>query len=180
MSYSPNNEYLAVGCHDEVVYIYNVPGYSLKGTLHKHHSSILGIDWTFNSAYIRSNCEAYELLFYDIEKMEQATSGATETRDMEWDTQTCKLGWHVTGVFPSGSDGSDVNKVVSSANRKLIATGDDRGLVNIYRNPCLEGAKGKSFRGHSEHVVGLQFGLNDEYLFSAGGQDKTILQWKKA
>lgn len=85
----------------------------------------------------------------------------------------------MTGVFPSGSDGSDVNKVEVSNDKKIIATGDDRGLVNIYRNPCQEGAKGKSFRGHSEHVVGIKFGANDEYLFSAGGQDKTILQWKK-
>ncbi len=36
------------------------------------------------------------------------------------------------------------------------------------------------YRGHSEHVVRVRFGLGDQYLFSIGGQDKAIMQWKKA
>ena len=53
----------------------------------------------------------------------------------------------------------------------LIATGDDYGLVNIYRNPALEGHTPKSYRGHSEHVTRVMFMKNDEYLLSIGGMD---------
>lgn len=56
MAYSPNNEFLAIGCHDERIYVYHTTDYSLKGDLHAHHSAILGIDWTSDSTYIRSNC----------------------------------------------------------------------------------------------------------------------------
>jgi hypothetical protein len=53
----------------------------------------------------------------------------------------------------------------------MIATGDDYGLVNIYRNPCLEKHHARSFRGHSEHVTRVRFMENDEYIISIGGMD---------
>lgn len=64
--------------------------------------------------------------------------------------------------------------------QSLICTGDDFGLVNIFRNPARKGAKPKSFRGHSEHVVRVKFGRGDlaHWLFSVGGYDQTVMQWK--
>ena len=62
----------------------------------------------------------------------------------------------------------------------LIAVGDDYGLVTVFRNPCRKGSVPRSYRGHSEHVVRVKFGrgnLND-YLFSVGGYDQTVMQWK--
>eukprot|EP01022_Parablepharisma_sp_SALTPOND_P033101 TRINITY_DN88194_c2_g1_i1.p1 TRINITY_DN88194_c2_g1~~TRINITY_DN88194_c2_g1_i1.p1 ORF type:complete len:765 (+),score=75.12 TRINITY_DN88194_c2_g1_i1:175-2295(+) len=179
MAYSPNGEYLAVGTHSNTIVVYNTSDYSLKGTLRAHKSSITSLDWCKDSRYIRSNCEAYELLFFNVESMKQDPSGATNTKDIEWATQNTKIGWNVTGVFPKGTDGTHVNGVCMSSDGKLIATGDDWGLVNIYHNPCREGSKAKSFKGHSEHVVRVRFGLGDQYLFSVGGQDKTLMQWKK-
>jgi WD40 repeat protein len=61
----------------------------------------------------------------------------------------------------------------------LIATGDDYGLVNIYRNPARENHKCLSYRGHSEHVTRILFTHDDEYLISIGGMDQTVIQWKK-
>ncbi len=179
MAYSPNGEFLAVGTHSNTIVVYTTDTYAKKGELRAHKSSITSLDWSKNSKYIRSNCEAYELLFFDVTTMQQDPSGATNTKDLEWATQNTKIGWSVTGVFPKGTDGTHVNGVALSASSKLIATGDDWGLVNIYRNPCREGSQPKSFRGHSEHVVRVRFGLDDQYIFSVGGQDKTLMQWKK-
>ena len=44
-------------------------------------------------------------------------------------------------------------------------------MVNIYRNPALEGHEARSFRGHSEHVTRVMFTMDDEYLLSVGGMD---------
>jgi len=65
-----------------------------------------------------------------------------------------------------------------SPNGTLIATGDDYGLVKIYRYPCLEGNRGKSYGGHSSHVPRVSFNSNGEYLLTVGGNDKALLQWK--
>jgi WD40 repeat protein len=179
MVYSPDGNYLAVGTHSNTIVVYNTSNYSTKGTLKGHNSSILSIDWSKDSSYIRSNCEAYELLFFNIDSMKQDPSGASNTKSLRWATQNTKIGWSVTGIFPKGTDGSHVNGVSMSNDEKLIASGDDWGLVNIYNNPCREGSQPKSFLGHSEHVVRVKFNKDDKYLFSVGGQDKAVMQWKR-
>lgn len=179
MSYSPDGNYLAVGTHSNTIVVYKTSNYSTKGTLTAHKSSILSLDWSKDSSYIRSNCEAYELLFFNIDSMKQDPSGASNTKGIEWATQSTKIGWSVIGVFPKGTDGSHVNGVCGSNDGKLIASGDDWGLVNIYNNPCREGSQAKSFKGHSEHVVRVRFSADDKKIFSVGGQDKAIMQWRK-
>jgi len=53
--------------------------------------------------------------------------------------------------------------------QKLIASGDDYGLVCLYRNPLLEGHASNKYNGHSEHVTTVKFSEDNKYLFSAGG-----------
>ena len=146
MAFSPSGDYLAVGTHSNTIVIYSTDTYAQKGILKGHKSSITSLDWSKNSKYIRSVCEAYELLFFNIDTMAQDPSGASNTKDLEWATQNTKIGWCVTGVFPKGCDGTHVNGVSLSADGKLVATGDDWGLVNIYRFPCREGSQCKAFR----------------------------------
>ena len=171
---------LAVGSHDDKIYIYSVEQdkYSLLGSLKGHSSFITGIDWSEDGKTLRSVCGAYELLYWDIEKLQQVTSGATDFRDTKWANSSCKLGWDVQGIFPPATDGTHVNGVEKSSDGKLIVTGDDWGFINIYRAPCLKGAKPVSFRGHSSHIMGVQFDKDNKYLYSIGGYDKTLMVWK--
>ena len=64
MEYSPCGKYLAVGSHDNWIYIYD-QSYSLVGTCKGHCSFITALDWSADSKYIRSNCGAYDLLCFD-------------------------------------------------------------------------------------------------------------------
>ena len=89
----------------------------------------------------------------------------------EWATNSAKFGWSVDGIFPSGTDGTHINHVAFSNDRTLIATADDYGLVNLFRNPCRVGHKPVSLRGHSEHVVRVAFNSDGSYLFSVGDSD---------
>lgn len=180
MVYSPCKKYLAIGSHDNTIYCYDVKTYqdSKCKKLTGHSSFITCIDWSQDSKYLRSVCGAYELLFFDIGKFKRDPSGASNTIEQTWVDQSCKLGWSVQGIFPSGCDGSHINSVSMSRNQKLIATGDDWGLVCLYKNPALEGHKSSKFSGHSEHVTNVKFSDDGKYLWSAGGQDQTVIQWK--
>lgn len=60
----------------------------------------------------------------------------------------------------------------------MFAIGDDWGLVNLYRNPALKGAKASAYRAHSSHVVRVKFDEKDQRVFSIGGYDRTLIQWK--
>ncbi len=86
----------------------------------------------------KSVCGAYELLFWDVDKLEQVADGATQFRDTKWFSETGKIGWDVQGIFPPATDGTHVSGVEKTADGKLIFTGDDWGFINIYRCPCLK------------------------------------------
>lgn len=60
----------------------------------------------------------------------------------------------------------------------MIATGEDTSLVKLFKYPCLEGASAKQYKAHSSHVARVKFTAGDNYLISAGGNDKTVIVWK--
>ena len=175
MRYNQSGDKLAVGSHDNFIYIYNVTPegrYEKHGWLKGHSSFITGLDWSIDGDWIRTSCGAYELLFFDVHNSAQVPGGASATTSVTWANHTVKFGWFVEGIFPPGTDGSHINIVEMSKEQTLIATGDDYGLVNVYRSPCAEGHKARSYRGHSEHVTNVKiYGDEKDTMLSIGGQD---------
>lgn len=183
MRYSPDGTYLAVGSHDNFIYIYSVADYyGLYCRLKGHNSFIVNFDWSLDGKYIRSNCGAYEYLFFDVEnKGAHIPDGASVTADVLWATHTCVLSWETEEVSPPYTDGTHVNTVALSSSGTFFASGDDWGLLCLHRNP-IRNMKHKChcYRAHSEHVVRVVFaGKSDKYILSAGGYDQTLMQWKK-
>ena len=134
-----------------------------------------------DGTYIRSVCNAYELLFFMVPDGTQDPSGASNTTGTDWASQHCNFGWCVDGLFPKGTHGTHINGVDINEDQTVICAGDDYGLVQIFRNPCRKGSMPRSYRAHSEHGVRAKFGRGGlaGYLFSVGGYDQTMLQWKK-
>lgn len=184
MCYSPNGKTLAVGTHGSVIILLDVTsGYRHGCTLTSHNAAVTHLDWSKDSTCIRSNCRAYELLFHDIDQSNLAKSKmnphASQLRDVEWDTTTCVLGWGVQGIFSSSQDGTDVNCCDRSPDGSILATGDDYGYVNLFRYPCTQKGNEKHVKvGHSSHVMNVKFSPDGKYLFSVGGNDKAVMQWR--
>ena len=179
MVFSPDSKHLAIGSHDDNIYLCDTKTYKKHIKLSGHSSYITAIDWAADCSYIRTVCGAYELLFFDINKKKRDPSGASKTIPTIWADQTCKLGWSVQGIFPPGCDGSHINSVCMTADQSLLASGDDYGLVCLYRNPVLDGHASGKYRGHSEHVTRVKFSDDSKYVFSTGGQDQVTIQWQK-
>lgn len=57
MEYSPSESKLAVGSHDNMIYVYDITdhGYALYCILKGHSSYISCLDWSVDESYIRSN-----------------------------------------------------------------------------------------------------------------------------
>lgn len=181
MEYSPSGTLLAVGSHDNNIRVYSVEsGYELHAELTGHNSFITHLDWSADGKFIRSNCGAYELLFFDAEAGERLPDGASLTADVKWQSSTCTITWNSEEVFPPGTDGTHVNSIALSASGDTFATGDDWGLVQLHRNPIRNPKhKTKAYRAHSEHVVRVTFEAEDALIFSVGGYDQTLMQWRK-
>ena len=115
----------------------------------------------------------------------------TDLADLDWATWTSTLGFPVMGIWPEFSDGTDVNSVDRSKSRRLLATCEDTFNVVLFRYPCLRGPEPvglsapepwrcarKEYKGHMSHVQCVRWNRDDSRLFSAGGKDCCIFQWK--
>lgn len=216
--YSPDGSYLAIGSHDNVIYIYStghkdrkddysrdssleekdsqeegespkgegdnnvsdrVQRYIRYGKCMGHSSFITHLDWSKDGKYIMSNSGDYEILYWDIAGGCKLLRNRFESRDREWETYTCVLGYHVFGVWPEGSDGTDINALARSCDMTMISVADDFCKVHLFRYPCNKPkAPSHVYSGHGSHVTNVRFAHNDSYLISLGGKDASIFQWR--
>uniref|UniRef100_A0A3Q3B700 EMAP like 4 n=1 Tax=Kryptolebias marmoratus TaxID=37003 RepID=A0A3Q3B700_KRYMA len=183
MRFSVDGNMLAVGSHDNFIYLYNVSDrgrkYSRYGKCTGHSSYITHLDWSPDNHYIMSNSGDYEILYWDVTKGCELIRNRSECKDIDWATYTCVLGFHVFGVWPEGSDGTDINALMRSNNRKVIALADDFCKVHLFAYPCSKAkAPSHKYSAHSSHVTNVSFLFNDSHLISTGGKDTSIMQWR--
>ena len=81
-------------------------------------------------------------------------------------------------ITPSGEDKTHVNDTELNRDRTILYSSDDFGLINAFHwpNPSIKDAR--SWCGHSEHVSRLAMTPDGSRIFSIGGEDKTLIQWK--
>ncbi|XP_044197164.1 echinoderm microtubule-associated protein-like 3 isoform X1 [Thunnus albacares] len=183
MRYSPDGSFLAVGSHDNFIYIYNVTEsgrrYARFGKCNGHSSFITHLDWSKDGKYIMSNSGDYEILYWDIAAGCKLLRNRFESKDREWASYTCVLGFHVMGVWLEGSDGTDINALCRSHNEKMVAVADDFCKVHLFQYPCPKPkAPSHRYEGHGSHVTNVCFTHSDSHLLSMGGKDTCILQWR--
>uniref|UniRef100_A0AAY5EQS1 Echinoderm microtubule-associated protein-like 4 n=1 Tax=Electrophorus electricus TaxID=8005 RepID=A0AAY5EQS1_ELEEL len=183
MRYTVDGTLLAVGSHDNFIYLYTVSDkgrkYSRYGKCTGHSSYITHLDWSPDNKFIMSNSGDYEILYWDIPNGCKLIRNRSECKDIDWASYTCVLGFHVFGVWPEGSDGTDINALVRSHNRKVIALADDFCKVHLFQYPCSRPkAPSHKYSAHSSHVTNVSFLHSDSHLVSTGGKDTSIMQWR--
>uniref|UniRef100_A0A8C7YLT6 EMAP like 1 n=1 Tax=Oryzias sinensis TaxID=183150 RepID=A0A8C7YLT6_9TELE len=181
--YGPDGNFLAIGSHDNYIYIYAVAEngrkYSRVGKCSGHSSFITHLDWSADSQYLVSNSGDYEILYWIPSVCKQVVSVET-TRDIEWATYTCTLGFQVFGLWPDGSDGTDINAACRSNAKNLLVSGDDFGKVHLFLYPCSQfRAPSHVNGGHSSHVTNVTFLYDDSYVVSTGGKDMSVILKKQ-
>ena len=67
----------------------------------------------------------------------QVTS-TEEIQSIHWYSFTGVLGPEVNGIWEKYTDTNDVNATDAAFENKVIVTGDDFGLVKLFRFPCLK------------------------------------------
>ncbi|KAB1273690.1 Echinoderm microtubule-associated protein-like 2 [Camelus dromedarius] len=182
VSFSPDGAYLAVGSHDNLVYVYTVDQGGRKvsrlGKCSGHSSFITHLDWAQDSSCFVTNSGDYEILYWDPTMCKQITS-ADVVKNVEWATATCVLGFGVFGIWSEGADGTDINAVARSHDGKLLASADDFGKVHLFSYPCCQPrALSHKYGGHSSHVTNVAFLWDDSMALTTGGKDTSVLQWR--
>ncbi|XP_052271096.1 echinoderm microtubule-associated protein-like 1 [Dreissena polymorpha] len=182
MQFSPDGKMLAVGGHDNCIFIYEVSddgkGYQNLGTCSGHSSFVTHIDWSEDGEILRSNSGDYEVLYWYPKTCGQEIF-RDAVRDRAWATQNCTLSFQSAGIWPIDADGTDINNCAVSHDKKLLVSADDLGKVNLYAFPSIHPkATGNSYQGHSSHVTMAKFLCDDSRVISTGGKDETVMQWQ--
>eukprot|EP00727_Mastigamoeba_balamuthi_P005313 m51a1_g14780 hypothetical protein (1397) ;mRNA; r:446353-450955 len=177
LRFSPDGTRLAIGSHDNFVDVYEVPSYKRRGTCTGHSSFITHLDWSADNKWLQTNCGAYELLFWNADTCAQEVR-PSKLRDVQWDGWHAILGWPVQGIWPRGANGTDINMVARSHKGDLLASGDDFGMLKLFRYPAVQANMPYlKFLGHSAHVTNVAWLNDDSHIITTGGGDRTVFQW---
>ncbi|XP_028844275.1 echinoderm microtubule-associated protein-like 6 isoform X1 [Denticeps clupeoides] len=179
LKFSPDGVYLAVGSNDGLVDIYAVAQrYKKVGECNKSSSFITHLDWSIDSKFLQTNDGAGERLFYRMPIGKHLTT-KEETKGIHWVSWTCVIGPEVSGIWPKYTKISDINGVDANFSSGVLVTGDDFGLVKLFRFPCLKkGAKFKKYIGHSAHVTNVHWSHDLQWVVTSGGADHSMFQWR--
>ncbi|XP_033734062.1 echinoderm microtubule-associated protein-like 6 [Pecten maximus] len=179
MKFSPCGKFLAVASNDNFVDIYSVEQrYKQVGMCKGSSSFITHIDWSEDSKFLQTNSGAAERLFYKMPVGKQVTN-REEIVNIRWHTFTGVLGSEVNGIWEKYTDTNDVNAVDANFAAETVVTGDDFGLVKLFKFPCLQkGAKFRKYIGHSAHVTNVRFSHDKNRVITTGGADHSVFQWR--
>lgn len=143
IKFSPNYEIVAVGSHDNSIYLFNYPEMTpyLK-PLRKHSEFIKNFDFSMDGTKLMSTCGGFDLIFWDLKTGKQLPQGRAQLRDEPWYTYTNTFGWAVQGIWKDSYEGTEINCVTRSYqpfaknspdNYYLLAVGNDFNEIQIYR-----------------------------------------------
>lgn len=188
IKWSPSGDIIAVGSYDWNIYLYRVEEgegfvkcfctYVLK----KHKASIETFDFTSDSSILRSNCAAFELVFWNINDG-SILRPPSKARDLKWDTQSCSLTWATQGLWPRVDNGTCSIKVDcnfgASDGDYVIASGNNLGILNICRYPCSSQiCLSKTYRGHSGSISKVQWTKSGSHLISTSAPKNSIFVYR--
>lgn len=191
IKFNPFKTLMAVGYEDGYIEVYKVPDFRRKFSQKKHSAPVTHFDWSSNSSeleksdYLQSNCSGQELLYFDFSNGKHLSNGGKELRDYKWNSWSCIYGWPVQGIWlPEMKQMTEINMVDRSHQKifgeyYLLAVADKMKKLRVYKYPCLKkGSESVVGRGHSSSVSNVKWSVRDDYLYTVGEEDGSVLIWK--
>lgn len=174
---SPAGDIMALGSADGAIYVYNTSDYAAKAKCRGHNGRVLHMDFSSDGQYLISNCSAGDMLFWDVEKGEQ--QAAKLMRDVQWETSTCVYSFIMQGIWGPYADDVDVMSACKSNAGDIIASLDNFGRLRIFICPCVKDYSNFLLaRAHAADGQCVRFACDDGYLYTSGGADGCVFQWR--
>ncbi|CAH1772810.1 unnamed protein product [Owenia fusiformis] len=182
ISFSPDGKMLAAGCQDNI-FLYQVldDGQCFRkhktGVLSGHSNYIRQLDWSTDSRYIQSVSADYDLMYWDIGKMQCEKQGAL-LRDSLWTTQSATLGHALLGAWSNLEKDEDIVCTARSNKHITLAVGDNTGSLRLYKYPCSkQKADFIAMKPYSKSTNNVCYTNDDTFLITSGGSDAGLMQW---
>jgi len=177
VKFSPDGSLFALGSYDGSVYVYNAKDYAARARCRGHTGKVTHIDFSNDGQFIMSNCSNGELLFWDAEKGE--LQAPKPMKEVQWDTNTCVFSYATKGFFGPYDDKAQINATCRSNAKDMVVAVDSYGRVRVANAPCyVEEPNTVLLHGHSANAQKACFSCDDTMLFTTGGTDGTVFQYR--
>ncbi len=179
--YSKDGKFLAFGCADHNIYIYDAKKYTLISRATGHTTPVSHVDFGYSSdlngtctVSLRSNSINNEVMFW-------STNGKHLTpisqRKSTFETCTCPVTWEMKGVHT----GATIHKIKAcdrSNKGDKVATVNNTGKLKIFRFPAFgKKCMYAKVSGHGGDAGNVKFSKEDKHLFTLGRYDCCLMQW---
>ena len=156
---------------------------SLLYTIKGQNDSITKIDWSYDNQYIACVSQNNEVQIYSSKKGVLITK-IDVVKNEEWKTWTRTFGWALNGYYEKGN-----SKITSCErynkkmkNHQIIAIGNEKGEVRIYKYPVLseEQEYCNGDYNHGDIVSNVKFALtnsDENGILFTSGNDGCIYKW---
>ena len=152
-----------------------VPRCSCSG----HTATVTHIVWSADGTQLMSNCAAHEILVWVMPSGKRLAQPARAVATVAWASWTCRLGFPCMGIWPEGTNTTQINSCHIAGDGSLLLTADDAGALKLFNAPCVvEGAPYVSATAHSVGVTCARFLHGDRLAVSSGGFDRSIMLWR--
>ena len=150
MKFNNGSSLLAVSHMDGNVYIYNVKNdpktgkYAIKrwkDVLKHTGGAPTDVQWSMDSSIIKTFTRDYEIRHFKLNlntKKSEALPNIPDPDKVQFFGDPLIAGWDVQGLFQDGWDGTDLNNLSLSKNKKMIVSGDDFGRIRMHNYPAVD------------------------------------------
>ena len=175
--FSPQGDTMAISSLDGSIYVYNAVDFAARSRCRGHVGKVVNVDYSHDGQFMMTNSLNGELLFWDVEKGDVQLPKTV--KEVQWETNSCIYSYATQGTWGPYDDGVVNSAVCRSHSRDLIATVDNFGRLRVFVCPVYKEQPNFILRyGHSADVQNVKFSCDDSYIFTSGGTDGCILQWK--
>jgi len=175
--FAPSGDKFALSSEDGAVYVYNTRKYVSRAKCRGHGGKVQHLDFSSDSQFIMSNCSAGDLLFWNCDSGE--LQAPKSIKSVAWETNSCVNSYRTKGLRSTVVDGTAYNSACKSNAQDILVAVDNFGRVRVTNFPCLdENPAFYQLFGHGKNVTNCQIACDDTRLYTTGGTDGSVFQWK--
>merc|ERR1712130_924665 len=180
--WSQDGKLLAFGTMDSYIYLFK---YNEEET-DQENKKYIELQFSTNSGeheVIKTFTRDYEIVHWILNRQNKDCKFCPwipDPNELTFYDDPLIAGYDVKGCYLSnkGWDGTDLNDIALTKDKKLVISGDDYGTIRVYNYPAIEQKPYKSYTQHAEFVVAVKLLSDDSELISCGGADRAIFEWK--
>jgi WD40 repeat protein len=163
----------------------------LRGVCEGCSGRVMALDFDESSQYVQANDSEGQLTFFSTHDG-QLVAHPSDVRDAQWATWTLPAGWASSAAWPpprpsaalrdsllASQADCEVTSACADPLREFLVSGESTGRVQLFRFPAaFKDAQPRVSLAHGSPVRAVRFSCDGGHVFTVGGPDGVLVQWR--